>query len=131
VTRAIVLLFGVVYAVIGVGVAELAELSGTNPILWRRLAWLISAVAFAAHIAYDHFRQRRSPRITATHASIAAAIGAFGLALAANVHEWSTASRYRPSLVISLVAWPLLVLVPAFVAALIAASVLNRWHRRS
>ena len=56
---------------------------------------------------------------------------ACGLAVAANVHEWMTASSYRPSIAIALVAWPLLTVVPAFVVAMVAAALLKRWRRRS
>jgi hypothetical protein len=61
------------------------------------------------------------------HASIAAALGAGGLAVAANMHEWMTASSYRPSIAIALAAWPLLTGVSAFVVAMIAAPLLHRW----
>ncbi len=93
--------------------------------------WLVSGVGFAAHIAYGHFRLGNSPRTTAMHASIAAALGAGALAVAANLHEWMAASSYRPSIAIALVAWPLLTVVPAFVVAMVAAAVLKRWYPRS
>ena len=127
-----VLLLAAAYLLIGVAFAAFSDLATTNAIhiMWRRLAWLVSGIGFAAHIAYGHFRLRNSPRTTATHASIAAALGAGALAVAANVHEWKTASSYRPSIAISLIAWPLLTVVPAFVVAVVAASVLNRWFRR-
>src|SRR5947207_16000628 len=99
--------------------------------MWRRLAWLVSGVGFAGHIAYEHFRLANSPRTTAMHASIAVALGAGGLALAANVHELIAASHYRPSMAIALAAWPLLIAVPAFAVAMVAATALNRWQRRS
>ena len=71
------------------------------------------------------------PRTTAMHASIAAALGAGALAVAANLHEWMAASSYRPSIAMALVAWPLLTVVPAFVVAMVAAAVLKRWYPRS
>ena len=128
----VVLLLAAVYLLVGVAFAEFASWSTTNPmrVKWRRLAWLISAVAFAAHIGYEHFRLGNSSRTTATHASIAAAIGACALAVAANVHGWLVASHYQRPLGIALVAWPLLTAVPAFVVAMVAAAVLNRWRRR-
>jgi hypothetical protein len=95
------------------------------------MAWLVSGIGFAAHIFYGHF-QLRNPRLTtATHASIAAALGAGTLAVAANVHEWMTASSYRLSMAIALVAWPLLTAGPAFLVAMIAAALVDRWRRRS
>jgi len=128
-----VLLLAVAYLVIGIMFGDLSDLAATNAmrLLWRRSAWLASGIGFAAHIAYGHFRLGNSPRTTAMHASIAAVLGAGALAVAANVHEWMSASRYRPSMAIALFAWPLLTLVPAFVVALIAAALLDRWYRRS
>ena len=86
--------------------------------LWRVSALVVSAVVFAAHIAYEHFRSRHRARLTAWHASVAVALGALGLALAANVHDLTSASGYRPRMLIALVAWPLLTAVPAFLVAL-------------
>src|SRR5260370_33342202 len=127
-----VLLLAAAYLFIGITFAEFSDWATTNAmhLMWRRLAWLVSCVGFAAHIAYGQFRLGNSPRTTAMHASIAAALGAGALAVAANVHEWMSASSYRPSIAIALVAWPLLTAVPAFVVAMVAAAVLNRWCRR-
>jgi hypothetical protein len=97
--------------------------------MWRLAAWGVSAVVYAAHIGYEQFRMDSSPRATALHTAVAVAIGAFGLAVAANVHEVWVASSYRRSLAVALVAWPALVAVPAFVVALVAAVVLARTRR--
>ena len=128
-----VLLWAAVYLLVGLAFAAFASWSTTDPmrVTWSRLAWLISAVAFAGPIGYGHFRLGTSSRATATHASIAAAVGAFGLAVAANVHGWLVASSSQRSLGLALVAWPLLIGVPAFVVAMVAAAVLDRWCRRS
>ena len=128
-----VLLLAAVYLLIGIAFAEFSDWATTSVmhLMWRRLAWLVSGVGFAAHIAYEHFRLGNSPRTTAMHASIAAALGAGALAVAANVHEWMAASSYRPSIAIALVVWPLLTAVPAFVVAMVAGAALNRWCRRS
>lgn len=128
-----VLLFAAAYLVIGIAFAAFSDAAGTNAmrLLWRRLAWLVSGIGFAAHLAYGHYRLRNFPRTTAMQVSIAAALGAGGLALAANLHEGMTASRYRPSIAIALVVWPLLTLIPAFVFAMIAAALLNRWFPHS
>ena len=95
------------------------------------MEWLVSGVGFAAHIAYGHSCLANPPHATAMHASMAAALGAGGLAIAANVHEWVADSSYRPSMAVALVAWPLLTAVRAFDVAMVAAEVLNRWRRRS
>jgi len=128
----IVLLFAAFYLVIGIAFAAFSDSATTNAIrlMWRRLAWLVCGVGFAAHILCEGFRLRNSPRLTAMHASVAAALAAGGLAVGANLHEWRTASRYRPSIALALVAWPLLTAIPAFVVAVIGAALLDRWRRR-
>jgi hypothetical protein len=62
--------------------------------------------------------------------SSAAALGAFGLAVAANIHAQSVAPGQRsPVLVPSLAIWPVMTAVPAFVVALVAATLLDRARR--
>ena len=93
--------------------------------MWRFAAFVVSGVAFAAHIAYEHFRLRTSPAVTAWHTSLAAALGGFALAVAANVHEHFTASSHRGLLIAALVIWPALTGVPAFLVAWGAAAGLS------
>ena len=121
--RAVALL-GAVYFVIGIAFGEFASRAASNSMreTWNRLAFLASGIAFAVHIGYEHIRLGNSPRITASHASIAVAIGAFALALKANIHDLASASGYRPRMLIALVAWPLLAGVPAFIVALVVAA---------
>jgi uncharacterized membrane protein YoaK (UPF0700 family) len=128
----VVLLVAAVYLVVGVALGAFASGSTTEAMraTWRRLAWLISAIAFAAHIGYEQFGLGSSPRTTATRVSLAAALGACGLAVAANIHELWFAASYRRSLAIALVAWPLLTAIPAFVVAWVAAAALYHWRRR-
>lgn len=127
-----VILFGIVYLVVGITFGGLANLSTSNEtrVIWRQAAWLVSTAAFALHIGYEHFRQRNSPRSTALHASLAAALGAFALAVAANVHALWVGSGNQSLLAIALVAWPALTAVPAFVVALAVAAGLARWRPR-
>lgn len=121
----VVILVGALYATVGVVFAEFAP-----GLVWRRLAWLVSAGAFAGHIAYEHFLRGNSARTLAGHVSAAAAMGAFGLAAAANVHGWTVATANRGALGIALVAWPVLVGIPAFVVGMIAAVLAGRlWPR--
>jgi hypothetical protein len=126
-----VLLLAAAYLLIGLAFADFSDWATTNAmrLIGMRLAWLVSGIGFTSHIAYGHFRLGNSPRTTATQASIAAALGAGALAVAANVHE-SMSPRYRPSIAIALVAWPLLTAVPAFGVAIVAAAVLHRSCRR-
>ena len=92
-----VLLTGFVYAFIGIVFAAFARWNAFDlgSLAWNRLALLASGIAFAVHIAYEHFRLSNSPRTTAWHTSSAVALGVFGLALAANIHELGLASGCR------------------------------------
>ena len=126
-----VILLGVVYFVIGIAFAAFASWSASNQMraTWRLLAFLTSGVAFAVHIGYEHFRLRNSPLITASHASMAVAVGAFALAVSANVHGQRVASSHQRALAFALVAWPALTAIPAFVVALVAAAGLGLRRR--
>ena len=118
------ILVGALYPAVGIASSALAgaAASGQMRSFWRLFAFFISAVVFAAHIAHEHFRLRYAARPTAWHASAGVALGAFALALAANLHDLGSASGYRPRMLIALVAWPLLTAVPAFVVALVVAA---------
>jgi hypothetical protein len=122
----IVLFLGALYFVIGFAFARFAGWAASEQmrVTWNRAAFVISAIAFAVHVGYEHFRRRSRPRSTAWHTSLAVALGAFGLALAANIHDLWSISGYRPRMLVALVAWPLLTGVPAFIVALVAAAVL-------
>jgi len=118
------ILVGVLYLAVAIASAAFAGAAASNQarFFWRLSAFVISAVVFAAHIAYEHFRLRNPARPTAWHASVAVAWGAFALALAANIHDLGSASGYRPRMLIALVAWPLLTAVPAFIVALVVSA---------
>ena len=122
------LLVAVAYAAIGIVFARLA-VDANHVRVWRLAAWLASAVVAAAHIWYEQYRLGSAPRPTALHAAGAVALGAFGLALAANVH-WLFAGTHgqRPPL-LALPVWPVVTAVPAFLAALAIAAVLARFRR--
>jgi len=118
---------GTLYLIIGVG---FAPLSVPSVFFWRLAAWIVSAVVYAAHIGYEHLRIRSSPRSTALHVALGAAVGAFGLAAAALVHSLLTGTGNLHLLRIALLIWPLITGVPAFVVALVLAAVLARVPRR-
>ncbi len=69
-----------------------------------------------------------SPASAALHIAAAVAIGAFGLAVGANVHSLSVAStgQHREVLLMSLAIWPLMTAIPAFLVARAANVVLAR-----
>lgn len=121
-----VLLFGVVYFLVG----RLFTLPTDNVHVWRLAAWLISGVAYTAHIAYEHFGLRNSPRMAALHTALAVAIGAIGLAIAGMIHSLSTPSGMKPAWLLALVVWPAVTAIPAFLGALVATAVLTRLSQR-
>jgi hypothetical protein len=116
------LLAGAAYLVIG----RVFAFPTNHVRFWRLAAWVVSGAVFAAHIGYEHFRLRHSRRSTASHAALAAAIGAFGLAVAAALHKLMLSSALEPKWLIAFVAWPAITAVPAFVVALAVAAVLAR-----
>ena len=127
------ILIGAVYFVFGIIFSSLAGWSASDQMraTWRLLAFFTSAVAFVIHIGYEQFRLGNSPLITASHASMAVAVGAFALAAAANVHGVWVASSHQRALATALVAWPALTAIPAFAVALVAAACLALIRRRT
>jgi hypothetical protein len=113
---------GAAYYVIGFVFGALAGnaagTAGRNR--WRLAAWALSGIVFVTQIAYDRLRLRHTPATASLHAAAAAAVGGFLLALAATIHkagEGGVDSRY----LFALVAWPVIVAVPGFAAALIVS----------
>ena len=121
------------YLAIGFASATLANgvASKSMRFIWRLSAFIGTAIVFAAHIGYEHFRFRNPARATAWHTSVAVALGGFALALAANIHDLGSAAGYRSRMFIALAAWPLLTAVPAFIVAMIAGTVLDRGRGRA
>src|SRR5213594_3910696 len=101
------LLVGVVYFVAGVTFAALAGRAESHRMVvtWRLAAWVISAAAFALHIGYEHVRGRSSARTAAWRAALALA------------H------------VLSLILWPVMTALPAFLVAWAAAAGLSLVRR--
>jgi len=126
--RAVVIL-GVVYAFVGIVFAVPAS----HVKVWRLAAWGVSAVAYAAHICYERFRLRNSPRLAALHVALAVALGAFGLAVGANIHSLSLRStnEHRRLLLLALGLWPVITGLPAFLVALCASWILARASSRT
>ena len=129
----VALFVGAFYLVAGLVFGELARRAPTHAMLVasRLAAWVVSGIAYAAQIVYGHARLRASVRAIALHASLAVALGAFGLAVAANVHSLTVADRsHAGRLYLALIAWPVLAGLPSFVVALVLAAVLARlWPR--
>jgi hypothetical protein len=122
-----------IYFVVGVGSAALAASAPSERMqfVWRWGAFIVSGIVFVAHIALEIVRRWNGARAIAWRAAVAAALGGFGLAISANVHDLGAATGYRPKMLLALVAWPLLIGVPAFLAALVLAALLGMGRKRS
>jgi hypothetical protein len=128
----IALLVGAFYCVVaGIAFGAFAAWSSSNRMVvaWRVASFVVSLVAFAIHIGYEHFRLRNRPLRNASHTSLAVALGAFLLAVAANIHAIGVASASHRLLAAALVIWPVMTGIPAFLVALIAASGLSSFRR--
>ena len=119
------LLVGVVYFLIG----KIFTLLTGHVHAWRLAAWLVSGIAYAMHIGYEHFRLRNPPRLAAFHVAVAVAIGAFGLAVAGMIRSLSTASAIRPAWFLAIIMWPAFTAIPAFLVAFVAEAILSRRSR--
>jgi len=120
-------IIGVTYAFVGIVFA----LPAAHGQFWRLAAWAVSAVAYAAHIYYERFVLGNSHRRAALHVALGAALGAFGLAVSANIHALhiGTAAQHRLLLVLSLAIWPLITAAPAFCVALVVSWAATRRNR--
>jgi hypothetical protein len=118
------LLAAAFYCVVGVTFAWVTR----DPLahVMRLAAWVVSAIAFVIHIAYERSRLNHAPLATAFHVSLAAALGSSGLAAAALIRSLVTGTGKPALLAIALIAWPVITLVPAFLVAWVMAAVLAR-----
>jgi hypothetical protein len=121
----LVIVFAVVYLVVGVAFPN-PPAANRMQFMWRLAAWLTCLLAFAIHIGLEHFKLRHSPRKTSLHAAASVALGAFGLAAAANIHALTAGTGNQRLLALALVLWPIITGVPAFLAALAVATALAR-----
>lgn len=121
-------LLGCGYAVVGIVFAVPA----THVQAWRWAAWVVSAAGYATHIAYERFLLKDSSGSAALHVAFAVALGAFGLAVGANIHSLSIGqtNQHRQLLLLSLGIWPILTSLPAFLVALGTSVVLARALRK-
>jgi hypothetical protein len=89
---------------------------------------MVSAIGYAGHIVYERFRLRNSPGWAALHVALAVALGAFGLAVGANIHSLSieSSTQHRQLLLLALGIWPVMTALPAFLVALVINVVLAR-----
>ena len=122
----------VAYVLIGVGTAALAGMATSPGAVkgWRLAAWLLSLGVFGMHLASERRRHHRALAV-ATRVALGVALGALGLAAFGPVRShWGEPSRLK-LIVLSLVAWPLLTGLPAFVVALIGGRLLDYMRARA
>jgi uncharacterized protein (DUF486 family) len=127
-----ILIIGAIYCIDGIVFGLFAgwSKSQTMVFIWRLAAWLTCALLFAGHIWYEYFRFGNSPRKTAVYTSSAVAVGAFGLAVAANIHAQFVTSANQILLAFSLIIWPILTAVPAFIIVFGITSILQHFYKR-
>ena len=119
-----VLIFGLAYALVGIGFTELSKRFATDQVrAWRLAAWMVSAVIFGAHFVLERSNLERRAVEVALQLTLAVGLGAFLLALAAGFHAMFVASHAPLWLyAVALIAWPILTGVPAFIVALVASA---------
>lgn len=123
-TRAFV--YGAIYLAIGLVFAALAgHAAAPGRQAWRVGAYIISAIGFGTHIQFERVSAGRSIFGAALHAAFAVAVGAFGLAVMANIHAYNAGVLRSRLLRASIILWPLITAIPAFLVGL-AASTLMR-----
>ena len=116
------LLAGLAYLLIGI----LFAIPAGHRSEWRLAAWIVSLAVFGAHFAYERVPPRHIPPRVALHVAVGVALGAFALAVAGMIHDLTTTSAIRRVWWLALVLWPVVAAVPAFVVALIAATMSTR-----
>lgn len=123
-----VILTGLVYIVIGVVAVGFAgsAASAHSRNAWRFAAWLSSVIAFAIHVAYERFRGDATAVRSARYAAGAVALGAFALAAVGPVRSHWAADNFWRTVGLSVVLWPLLTGIPAFLVAFVFGSFLGR-----
>jgi hypothetical protein len=97
---------------------------------WRLAAWLLGFGVFGIHFVSERHRHQRALGV-AVRVALAVALGAFGLAVFGPVRtHWGESSQLRLA-AFSLIAWPLLTGLPAFLLALLGGRVLDQMHARA
>jgi hypothetical protein len=113
---------GIAYVVIG----RVFAWPTTHIIAWRYAAWAASFAVAALHIRYER-GTGTTGRTLAAHVALGAALGGFFLAIAAIAFRLQTGAEVIVATwAISLVAWPAITGIPAFIAALVIDRVLPK-----
>ena len=127
-----VVLAALAYVVIGVATADFAGGAATSQMrtAWRLAGWLLSLAVFLVHLGYEHVRTRNSNARGALRTASAVAIAALVLALVGPVRSHWTASDFGRAVILSVVLWPIVTGVPAFLVSLLGGMVLRRYAHR-
>lgn len=123
----LVILCALLYVVVGYYPGEFARTASAIPVrnAWRLSAWLLSFVVFAGQVYYEKRRLGRALSATALDAAAAVALGAILVALVGPVRShWGTDTQGRA--LAAVVIWPVMLGIPAFLAALAGGALLDR-----
>jgi hypothetical protein len=112
--------------VAGVVTGELAKTSTTMGKAWRFAGWALSFLIFAVHIWYERRKRSRASVPAALHVAVAVAIGAFVLAIVGPVRSHWGAPDFTRVALLSLLLWPIVTGVPAFLVASIVGFASDR-----
>ena len=122
---------GLLYAAIGFVTGELSQSAGSPQWqnLWRLSAWPLSLLVFVCHFALERLKLSNPTLRTARNVAIAAGLGGLLLAVVGPVRtHWGEADFGRAT-VLSVVLWPLLTGIPAFLLGWIGGWVVDRFRR--
>jgi hypothetical protein len=114
------LLAAITYGVVGIVTARLAGAASAQQVRagWRLTGWLLGLAVFSGHLAFEHRRIGAPLRTSATRVATAVAVGALALAIVGPIRAHWGASDAGRTFALSLVMWPIITGVPAFLLGL-------------
>lgn len=118
---------GLLYTAVGFFTGELARSTATTQAgnRWRLAGWVLSFLVFGCHVLFERRRLSKPTVTAALHVAVAVGIGAFALAIAGPVRSHWGAPDFARAAGLSLLLWPIVTAVPAFLVALGAGSLLG------
>lgn len=126
-----VLVAGVAYGVVGMVTAALAGSAGSRAGVtgWRLAAWALSLAIFVGQLRASRAIAERSPASAALEVALGVALGALLLAAVGPVRgHWHDPNLARVA-VLSVVVWPVMTGVPAYVVAYVVQRAVSRIQR--
>jgi len=122
------LLAAIAYGLVGIVAARLAGAASAQQVraAWRVTGWLLALAVFCAHLVFEHRRVGAPLRTMAARVAAAVALGALALAVLGPTRaRWGTSDSGR-AFALSVVLWPIITGVPAFLAAIAMGWILKR-----